>query len=66
MKQLFRKRKVLDLPNFFLYLYCKLRFHDKEKEYKDNEGLRHAFKENLKDFRRKCKKQLQNKMQMMT
>lgn len=48
MKQLFRKRKVLDLPNYFLYLYCKLRFHDKEKEYKDNEVLRHAFTENLK------------------
>lgn len=37
-----------------------------KKEYKDKKGLRHAFTENLKDFRRKCKKQLQNKMQMMT
>lgn len=40
----------------------------KKKEYKGNKGLRHAFSENLKDFRRtcKCKKELQNKMQMMT
>lgn len=37
-----------------------------KKEYEGNKGLRHAFTENLKDFRRKCKKQLQNKMQMMT
>lgn len=28
----------------------------KKKEYKDKKGLRHAFTENLKDFRRKCKK----------
>lgn len=60
------KEKSFRSAELFFFLYCKLRFHDKKKEYKDKKGLRHAFTENLKDFRRKCKKQLQNKMQMMT
>lgn len=42
------KEKSFRSAELFFFLYCKLRFHDKEKEYKDNEELRNAFTENLK------------------